>query len=356
MFPGAWGAEEWTGTNATTDNLRDNTKEENDLGLVNQGQRYTNLQTDMFLTRDPLGFADGTNPQIYVHQNPYGHFDAEGLTTEADYVKDESYAESHFDATEQGLQAEYDHDHDAAKFNTAITKARATRDARIDNDRAGIANIEASAKYAREHGLDVTASMLDDDRTNPLTGQAVDPDHRSLGGKLYDNIDHLQLAVLMNDYAKGLGVAYGCELIGGGISGVLKGLWADIAGTTGSDLTSVPRFQVNGGNPQEIVQEQVSQLQQAQAGGGTRGLGGRVLSASEQAEFDGFAARAKAQGLIENPNRTGSWGKIVGGKFQEVTRVDVGEAGQPGFGGQTHIHNNGAPDHLDPSTKIPGEQ
>jgi RHS repeat-associated protein len=80
MFPGAWGAEEWTGANATTDNLRDNTKEENDLGLVNQGQRYTNLQTDMFLTRDPLGFADGTNPQIYVHQNPYGHFDPEGLS------------------------------------------------------------------------------------------------------------------------------------------------------------------------------------------------------------------------------------------------------------------------------------
>jgi len=39
LFPGAWGAEEWTGTNATTDNLRDNTKEESDLGLVKSGDR-----------------------------------------------------------------------------------------------------------------------------------------------------------------------------------------------------------------------------------------------------------------------------------------------------------------------------
>ena len=40
---------------------------------------------------------------------------------------------------------------------------------------------------------------------------------------------------------------------------------------------------------------------------GTTGFGGRTLSAAEQAKFDAFAVRARAQGLVENPNRTGSW-------------------------------------------------
>jgi hypothetical protein len=83
--------------------------------------------------------------------------------------------------------------------------------------------------------------------------------------------------------------------------------------------------------------------------------GGRVLSAAEQAEFDAFAARARALGLTENPYRIGSWGRIVNGKFEEITRIDVAEIGKPGWRGKTHIHIRGQKGHLDPKTPLPGE-
>jgi hypothetical protein len=106
---------------------------------------------------------------------------------------------------------------------------------------------------------------------------------------------------------------------------------------------------------QQGLQEQQQQQQQQQAGP-TKGMGGRVLSQSEQAEFDNFGVRAKSTGLVENPNRTGSWGTIdSSGKFNEVTRIDVGEAGKPGWQGQTHIHITGQGDHLPVATKLPGE-
>jgi RHS repeat-associated protein len=89
----------------------------------------------------------------------------------------------------------------------------------------------------------------------------------------------------------------------------------------------------------------------------TRGWGGRLLTETEQAEFDAFAKRAQSAGLQENPGRTGSWGKFdASGKFQEVARIDVGEPGQPGMRGETHIHVDGQGDHLPITTKIPGEQ
>lgn len=82
----------------------------------------------------------------------------------------------------------------------------------------------------------------------------------------------------------------------------------------------------------------------------------RLLSPHEQAEFDDFARRALAVGLTENPYRGGSWGRYDGsGKFREVARIDVAEPGRPGWRGRTHIHINGGIDHLDPTTKIPGE-
>ena len=87
----------------------------------------------------------------------------------------------------------------------------------------------------------------------------------------------------------------------------------------------------------------------------TRGMGGRMLSAVEQGEFTAFGQRAQRVGLIENPNRTGSWGRITDGKFQEITRIDVAEAGKPGWRGQTHIHIEGQQGHLNPNTPLPGE-
>jgi len=48
-------------------------------GLLNEGFRYRDPATGTFLTRDPLGFKAGLNNYTYVHQNPWTHFDPEGL-------------------------------------------------------------------------------------------------------------------------------------------------------------------------------------------------------------------------------------------------------------------------------------
>jgi len=56
-----------------------NTKEEDPTGLLNEGFRYRDLETGIFLTRDPLGFVDGPNMYAYVRQNPWSRFDPLGL-------------------------------------------------------------------------------------------------------------------------------------------------------------------------------------------------------------------------------------------------------------------------------------
>ena len=40
---------------------------------------YRDLETGVFLTRDPAGFVDGPNAYTYVRQNPWTKFDPEGL-------------------------------------------------------------------------------------------------------------------------------------------------------------------------------------------------------------------------------------------------------------------------------------
>ncbi len=62
------------------DRQKANTKEEEkDLGLLNEGMRFRDLETGVFLTRDPIGYGDGPNVYCYVHCNPITHFDALGL-------------------------------------------------------------------------------------------------------------------------------------------------------------------------------------------------------------------------------------------------------------------------------------
>ena len=58
---------------------RANTKDEDPTGLLNEGFRYRDLETGIFLTRDPMGFVDGPNVYTYVVQNPWTSFDPEGL-------------------------------------------------------------------------------------------------------------------------------------------------------------------------------------------------------------------------------------------------------------------------------------
>ena len=63
----------------TQDRQKANTKEEDPTGLLNEGMRYRDLETDTFITADPAGFVDGPNLYCYVRQNPWTKFDPEGL-------------------------------------------------------------------------------------------------------------------------------------------------------------------------------------------------------------------------------------------------------------------------------------
>jgi len=42
------------------------------------------LETGSFISRDPLGFVDGPNVYTYVNDNPWTHFDPEGLASDND--------------------------------------------------------------------------------------------------------------------------------------------------------------------------------------------------------------------------------------------------------------------------------
>jgi RHS repeat-associated protein len=61
--------------------LQANTKMEEGVNyiLLNDGQRYRDVFSGRFLTRDPLGYVDGTNEFNYVRNNPWTSWDPEGL-------------------------------------------------------------------------------------------------------------------------------------------------------------------------------------------------------------------------------------------------------------------------------------
>jgi len=64
---------------STLDRQKASTKEQDPTGLLNEGFRYRDPATGTFLSRDPLGFKAGPNMYTYVRQNPWTHFDPEGL-------------------------------------------------------------------------------------------------------------------------------------------------------------------------------------------------------------------------------------------------------------------------------------
>ena len=66
-------------TGANADKQRANTKDEDPTGLLNEGFRYRDLDTGVWLSRDPAGFVDGPNMYAYVRQNPWSKFDPLGL-------------------------------------------------------------------------------------------------------------------------------------------------------------------------------------------------------------------------------------------------------------------------------------
>ncbi len=66
-------------TGVNEDKQRANSKDEDPTGLLNEGFRYRDLETGVWLSRDPAGFVDGPNLYAYVKQNPWTAFDPDGL-------------------------------------------------------------------------------------------------------------------------------------------------------------------------------------------------------------------------------------------------------------------------------------
>jgi RHS repeat-associated protein len=75
-----------TGVNA--DRQRANSKDEDPTRLLNEGFRYRDLETGVWLSRDPAGFVDGPNLYAYVTQNPWTKFDPQGLCDMDEFQKD----------------------------------------------------------------------------------------------------------------------------------------------------------------------------------------------------------------------------------------------------------------------------
>ncbi len=83
-----------TGTNQ--DKQRGNSKDEDPTGLLNEGFRYRDLETGVWLSRDPAGFVDGPNLYAYVKQNPWTGWDPLGLEMDWHHDFPQNY-ESSFD-------------------------------------------------------------------------------------------------------------------------------------------------------------------------------------------------------------------------------------------------------------------
>jgi RHS repeat-associated protein len=94
-------------TGANADKQRANTKDEDPTGLLNEGFRYRDLETGVWLSRDPAGFVDGPNLYAYVQQNPWSKFDAEGMFWSAIITAGFAAYDTYQYATGQTSGAEY---------------------------------------------------------------------------------------------------------------------------------------------------------------------------------------------------------------------------------------------------------
>jgi hypothetical protein len=132
-----------------------------------------------------MGYVDGANQFAYVRNNPWTHFDPEGLMTESDYDRDKEHAKdtaaNNIDAIHQkeenGEYGDPDSPEALAKEKALDREEIKQRDARIRKDEEGKANLEATAKWAREHNIKVNEDALDDD-----------PSHSSSWGPTLENI------------------------------------------------------------------------------------------------------------------------------------------------------------------------
>ncbi len=66
-------------TGVNEDKQRANIKDGDLTSLLKEGFRYRDLETGVFLSRDPAGTVNGPNVYTYVNQNPWTKFVPDGL-------------------------------------------------------------------------------------------------------------------------------------------------------------------------------------------------------------------------------------------------------------------------------------
>jgi len=67
-------------TGSSSNNRLSHTKErDSSIGLDNHGRRYFDPEVGRYINRDPIGYGDGLNVYLYVHNNPINQIDPLGL-------------------------------------------------------------------------------------------------------------------------------------------------------------------------------------------------------------------------------------------------------------------------------------
>ncbi|MSR64560.1 MAG: hypothetical protein EXS18_02125 [Verrucomicrobiae bacterium] len=70
-------------TGSSDNNRLSHTKERDfNIGLDNHGERYFDPEIGRYISRDPIGYGDGMNVYLYVHNNPINQIDPQGLWAE----------------------------------------------------------------------------------------------------------------------------------------------------------------------------------------------------------------------------------------------------------------------------------
>ncbi len=126
-------------TGTTSERQKSNSKDTDPTGLVDEGMRYRDLATGVFITKDPAGFVDGPNVYTYVKQNPWTSFDPEGLDTYQQYSQDQGQQQSNLDTYTSKHPIEYINGR-SGKHEKYDSQRQAYRDA-IRKDQAGMDRI-----------------------------------------------------------------------------------------------------------------------------------------------------------------------------------------------------------------------
>ena len=113
-------------TGSSANNRLANTKERSfTLGLDNHGMRYFDPEVGRYLTRDPIGYGDGLNVYIYVHNNPINHVDPLGLATAITSSAGDPANQTYWDAVKAGKLNSFRIVTDRKQFEEAIEGKRA---------------------------------------------------------------------------------------------------------------------------------------------------------------------------------------------------------------------------------------